>query len=203
MAVNQVKAAIGLRAHSGWAALVSIAGPAESPAVISRKRIVIADPSFPGSKQPYHFVESMSLSEASAIVARCWKSSVELAAEALAAEKKSLAAKGFDAQVCGVLQGRITEMPPLERILTAHPLLHTAEGVMFRQVLLLAAAACGMRAIGTAEKSLEERAAETLGVPPASVLPRLTELGRGLGSPWTIDQKYATAAAWLALAQQL
>jgi hypothetical protein len=194
-----VNAAIGLRAHSGWAALVGVTGGVDAPAaVISRRRIVIADPSFPGSKQPYHFVESMPLSEASAIVARCWKSSVDLAVEALASETKSLAAKGFEANVCGVLQGRLTEMPPLEKILVAHPLLHTAEGVMFRQVLVMAAEACGMRVLQIPEKGLVEHAAKILHVPASDLMPRLKEMGRGLGSPWTLDQKYATAAAWMA-----
>jgi hypothetical protein len=202
MAAHKVTAAIGLRAHSGWAALVAIVAPLDSPAVISRKRIVIADPDFPGSKQPYHFVESMSLSDASAIVARCWKSSLELAVDALVAEKRSLAAKGFDAQVCGVLQGRITELPPLEKILKAHPLLHTAEGVIFRQVLIMAAEACGMRVLPVPEKRIEEQMARTLGIQADALLPRLTGMGRGLGSPWTLDQKYASAAAWLALAAE-
>lgn len=192
-------AAIGLRAHSGWAALVSLVGPAHQPTVISRRRIVIADPDFRGSSQPYHFVEEMSLSDASEIVARCWKSSVELAADELAAEKKRIAEKGFDASVCGVLQGRITEMPPLEKILTAHPLLHTAEGVMFRQVVSMAAEACGMRVASVAEKSVEARAAKEFKLPADQVMVRLTAMGRGLGSPWTLDQKYATAAAWLAM----
>ena len=195
-------AAIGLRAHSGWAALVSLVGPVDAPAVISRKRLVIADPTFPGSKQPYHFVESMSLSEASEIVARCWKSSVELAAEALADEKRRLAAKGFDATVCGVLQGRVREMPPLEKILTAHPLLHTAEGVMFRQVLVMASEACGMRVAGIRDRFIVTLAEKELGLAPNAVMPKLTEMGRGLGSPWTIDQKYAAGAAWLALAAE-
>jgi hypothetical protein len=122
-----------------------------------------------------------------------------LAAVELATEKKRLAEKGFDARVCGVLQGRITEMPPLEKILTAHPLLHTAEGVMFRQIVSMAAEACGMRVAGVAEKSVEERAARELRLPADQVMARLTEMGRGLGSPWTLDQKYATAAAWLAM----
>ena len=195
-----LRAAIGLRAHSGWAALVAVTDPhKDAPAVISRNRIVIADPAFPGSKQPYHFVESMSLSDASAIVAQCWKSSVELAVEALESERRSLAGKGFEAVACGVVQGRITEMPPLEKILAAHPLLHTAEGVMFRQVLIMAGAACGMRVVPVAEKSLIDKAGKTLGVPQDAMMRRLTQLGRGLGSPWTLDQKYATAAAWLAL----
>jgi hypothetical protein len=160
---------------------------------------VTADPSFRGSKQPYHFVEEMCLSEASAIVAQCWKSSVELALVELADEQNRLLAKGFDARLCTVLEGRITEMPPLEKVLTAHPLLHTAEGVMFRQVLAMAAEACGMAVVHVAEKSLEARAAKELGLPADELLSRLTGMGRGLGSPWTLDQKYAAAAAWLAL----
>jgi len=181
-----------LRAHSGWAALVSLAGPVESAAVISRKRIITADAEFPGSKQPYHFVESMSLSEASAIVARCWKSSFELAVEALASEKASLNAKGFNVRVCAVLQGRRRELPELERILASHPMLHTAEGIFFRQVLLMAAPACGMRAVEVAERGIEERVSMDL----------MKELGRGWGSPWTLDQKYAAGAAWLGLSSK-
>jgi hypothetical protein len=132
-------------------------------------------------------------------VAQCWKSSIELASEALASERKSLDAKGFDPTLCAILQGRLTEMPPLEKILTAHPLLHTAEGVMFRQVLTLAAQASGMRVVGIPEKSIEDRASKAFGLAITELMPRLTEMGRGLGSPWTIDQKYATAAAWMAL----
>ena len=193
-----VTAEIGLRAHSGWAALVSVIGPSASPTVV-RRRIEIADPMFPGSKQPYHFVESMSLSEASKIVARCWKSSIELAAQALADEQRRLAATGFQVQICGVLLGRMTEMPELEHISASHPRLHTAEGVMFRQVLLLAAEACGMRVFSVPEKLVEAQAAKAFRFAPTAIMPRLTEMGRGLGSPWTLDQKYATAAAWLAL----
>lgn len=192
-------AAIGLRAHSGWAALVSLIGPSSSPTVVSRRRLEIADPAFPGSKQPYHFVESMSLSEASEIVARCWKSSVELAAQALADEQRRLAAKGFQVQICGVLLGRMTEMQELEKILASHPRLHTAEGVMFRQVLLLAAEACGMRVLGVSERLVVTQISKAFGLAPNAAMSRLREMGRGLGSPWTLDQKYATAAAWLAL----
>ena len=37
-------AALGLRAHSGWAALVAVAGTRGAPAVIDRRRIELADP---------------------------------------------------------------------------------------------------------------------------------------------------------------
>ena len=184
-------AAIGLRSHSGWAALVSLAGTADAPAVISRRRIVTADPAIPGSKQPYHYVEEMALGEAAAMVAHCRESALALAAAALTEERKRLATEGFDASVCAVLQGRTRDLPALERILSSHPLLHTAEGIFYRLVLLEAAEAIGMRTLAVAERGIEDSIPIT----------RLTELGRGLGSPWTVDQKYAAAAAWLALKQ--
>jgi len=37
-------------------------------------------------------------------------------------------------------------------------------------------------------------------VQPAVLLRRITELGKPFGSPWSQDEKFATLAAWLALA---
>jgi hypothetical protein len=36
-----------------------------------------------------------------------------------------------------------------------------------------------------------------------AVLRRATELGRGFGAPWSQDEKFATLAAWLALAKPM
>ena len=48
-----MRTALGFRAHSGWAALVAVAGTIDALRVLERRRIVIADPEMPGSKQPY------------------------------------------------------------------------------------------------------------------------------------------------------
>ena len=45
-------AAIGLRAHSGWAALVVVAGHPHFPEVIARKKIELVDATIPGAKMP-------------------------------------------------------------------------------------------------------------------------------------------------------
>ena len=65
------KAAIGLRAHSGWAALVALAGPAATPEVVARRRIEIADPGIRGSKQPFHAAEPLEFPDAKAYIQRC------------------------------------------------------------------------------------------------------------------------------------
>src|SRR5437879_6805545 len=61
-------AALGFRAHSGWAALVVVAAPSRSPAVIDRRRIELVDLGIP--KQPYHAAQKLDLKEAEELVRR-------------------------------------------------------------------------------------------------------------------------------------
>ncbi len=200
-------AALGLRVHSGWATAIAVAGPTGAPHVISRQRLELANPAFPGSHEPFHFVELMSMSEASAIIARCWKQSLEIAVDAVVNTKRTLAQKGFHVTTCAILQGRITEMPDLEKILAAHPNFYqmacTATGILFREVLIIAAEASDIRVLKPFEWSLEEKAPDLLGLAPWDLSNRLTQMGEPLGPPWTIDQKYAACAAWLALLKRV
>src|SRR5437879_9404520 len=61
-------AALGFRAHSGWAALVVVAAPSRSPAVIVRRRIELVDLGIP--RQPYHAAQKLDLKEAEEVVRR-------------------------------------------------------------------------------------------------------------------------------------
>jgi hypothetical protein len=183
-----MRAALGFRAHSGWAALVAVGGTFGAPRILERRRIVIADPEMPGSKQPYHSAVGLSLPEAERFVKRAIDSSRSLAVEAITAARNSLQARGHEITACGVVVGSGKPLPALEKILAAHPLLHTAEGEMFREVLLCAARECEFQAIGVPQKDLD----------PA-VLKRIDSLGKLIGPPWTQDQKFATIAALMAL----
>jgi len=78
-------------------------------------------------------------------------------------------------------------LPGLAAILAAHPLIHTAEGELFRDVLVWAARECRLPVTGVREKALD-----------AASLKRVDGLGKSLGPPWTQDQKYATVAALMA-----
>ena len=42
---------------------------------------------------------------------------------------------------------------------------------------------------------------KALGIPLASVKRRVAALGKGLGPPWSQDEKFAALAAWLTLAR--
>src|SRR5260370_16546606 len=76
------RAAIGCRAHSGWAALVAIGGSPGSPEVILRRRIENADPEIPGSKQPFHAAEPLEFADAKELLEECTASTRRLSRQA-------------------------------------------------------------------------------------------------------------------------
>jgi hypothetical protein len=193
------RAAIGLRAHSGWAALVALAGPASSPEVIARRRIEIADAGIRGSKQPFHAAEPLEFPDAKAYIERCSRSTEQLAREALQAAMDGLRDRRTEPVGCGIILGSGRALPGLEAILKSHALIHTAEGEFFRQALLEACEHCGIPVLGVKEKELFTRGAAQLRTPVSELERRVQEMGKSVGPPWTEDQKYAALAAWMVL----
>lgn len=193
------RAALGLRAHSGWAALVALAGSSESAMVVARRRIETADPSIRGSKQPFHAAEPLKLQDAEALIKKCTESTRRLSREALQVAVRDVRGKGFEVAGCGVILGSGRSLPALEAILASHALLHTAEGEFYRQALVEAGEHCGLRVVGVKERETYEQGAAQLGLSVAVLEKRVAELGRGIGPPWTQDQKYAALVGWMAL----
>jgi hypothetical protein len=91
-----MRAAIGLRAHSGWAALVAVAGTVDAVRLLERRRIIIADPEIPGSKQPYHAAAELPYPQAEALVRQAIDSSRALALETLSATVQALRSRGHE-----------------------------------------------------------------------------------------------------------
>src|ERR1035438_7866065 len=184
-----MRTALGFRAHSGWAAMVAVAGTIDALRVLDRRRIVIADPQTPGSKQPYHAAAELPFPQAEALVRQTIESSRALALEAIAATVKVLRSQGHEVAGCGVLLGSGKALPALAGILASHPLIHTAEGEMFRDVLVWAAHSLGLPVTRVRAKELD-----------TNTLTHVASFGKLIGPPWTQDQKYATVAALMALA---
>jgi hypothetical protein len=168
--------------------MVAAAGTLKTPQVLERRRITIADPQLPGSKQPYHAAAELPFSEAEASLLRALESSRALALHAMRTSIDALRSRGHEVVACGLLLGSGKPLPELPEILASHPLLHTAEGQMFRDVLWSAACACNLPVTGVPEKQV-----------PAASLSAIGSLGKAIGPPWTQDQKYATVVALMAL----
>lgn len=126
------RAALGFRMHSGWGVLVAVCGDAKTLEVLDRRRIVAIDPKIPGAKQPYHFVETFKLPDARKHLQKCATVSERLAHAAVQQFIRELDARDYRIVGAAIILASGRALPPLQTILTAHPLLHTAEGEFFR-----------------------------------------------------------------------
>lgn len=192
-------AALGLRPHSGWAALVVVAGTARSIEVLDRRRIEIADESIPGSKQPYHAAERLGLAAATEFLERCASGSLRLATRAFRRTLDDLKKHEHAVAGCGILLASGRQLPPLSAVLASHALIHTADGEHFRDALKKASGHFKMAVTAVREKELYATASAALHMPTGALEERINELGRAIGPPWTQDQKLAALVGWLAL----
>jgi hypothetical protein len=190
-------AAIGFRAHSGWAALVAVAGSVDHPTVLLRRRIEIADQPVRGPFQPYHQARELELNAAVEFLRDCADSARALARHAVQAAINEL--RGYRVAGCGILLGSGRPAATLEATLRSHPAIHTAEGEFFRAAMMQGCEACGLRCNGVREKEIMQTSAAAFG----DVQPRLTGLGKLIGPPWQQDQKYAALLGWLVLAGRI
>jgi hypothetical protein len=157
---------VGFSVHAGWAVAVVLGS---RPEVLERARIELAGAEH-DSRFVYHAAAEKGrakerIREATATAfERAWAALAPL----VTAHDVTLAA----------LPPAKRELPDLATILAAHPLVHAAEGELYRRALADACTELGLRIV-TPRPS-----------PPA--LPKM-------GSPWGKDQKDAAALAWAVL----
>jgi hypothetical protein len=197
------KAAVGFRVHSGWSAIVAVSLEKSAPIVLRRLRAHLVKTFSYTFRQPYHTGEKMDFAEAGEFIAGVRTEAEGLAYEALHGMEAHLEEQGYRLERAGLLLASGRPLPELEKILQSHALIHTADGELFREALRSASTRCGLRVTCTKERELLERCAEAFSLRSPVVLRRATELGKGLGAPWSQDEKYATLAAWLALAKPM
>lgn len=195
-------AAIGFRAHSGWAAAVAIGGPPEAPSVIARRRIQMADRGAAGPSQPYHAAVGLDIGDARSVVEGCAARAAVLAETALRGLVEDLRQIGHSVAGCGLLLASGRPLPDLASILASHALIHTAEGELFREALRAASRECGLQLVEVKERELLARASADLHLPAAGVERHMAAMGKSIGPPWRQDEKLSAVVAWLALGRR-
>src|SRR5712692_2756048 len=90
--------------------------------------------------------------------------------------------------------------PNLGKILNSHPLLHTAEGMLFRDVLAHASEHCKIPVTRIRERELFVQGTARLRISADELRRCIAEMGKPMGAPWSQDEKFAALVAWLALA---
>jgi hypothetical protein len=188
--------AIGLRAKTARATAVVLGGPHDSPIVLKKFEIKLADAKNPATAQPYHEVMDLPWSESQQAVRKSARAIEAIAQKALALLIKELQTAGLKVSGVGIVGARDKD---LARIGNFHIRAHAAEGVLFRHVLDLAADANGVRRRTFPDRDFEEVTKIELGPQSAGIKKKLNDLGRTLSPPWRTDEKQAATAAWLVL----
>ncbi len=192
-------AALGVHMHSGWGVLVAVSRNSHAIELLDRRRIVIADPDVPGAIQPYHFAAQLEPPKQEKHLADCAASSSRLAATAIAEVVKELNSRHYHIVGAAILLASGRPLPPLAKILTAHPLIHTAEGEFFRHAVHSACEGLQIPVTLIRVRELDTRAKAAFANRAGQVQSSIASLGRSVGPPWTSDHKTAAIAAALLL----
>lgn len=188
--------ALGFRMHSGWGVMVAVD---EQYSIVQRQRIELVNDGRSGGRQPYHHARDLGLERAerylSEYIAFCQRSARVLVKSVVEnSERSSCRIVG-----AGIVLASARALPSLAQILSAHPLIHTAEGNLFRDVIRQSCESSHIPVLGIVERDLKAGAELRLGGSGEKVKRRIEESGKSLGPPWNSDHKCAALAACLAL----
>jgi hypothetical protein len=195
-----MKVAFGLKAHSGWAALVVLGTRSGQLQVVDRRRMELVEKDEASwAKQPYHAAERLNSSDARELVRRGVETARRIAVREMRTAIKRAREAGHEVAACAVLV--VDPMPDwtVDEILAVHFRMHKGEGVLFRDAVARAAGSCDLRLVRVPEKQLDENAERSLGASMNSLRKTIASLGKSVGPPWGKDQKDAALAAMIAL----
>src|SRR5262247_785724 len=196
-----MKVSFGMKAHSGWAAMVVVGESGGDLVVADRRRVELVEDEW--AKQPYHAAEDLKPDAARDLVKRGVEAARRIAVREMRAAMKRERERKNEVTACAALV--VEPMPDwsVEEILAVHFRMHKAEGVLFRDALVRAARACELRLVEIPEKLLTKNAETALGTPASSLVKEVVRLGKSAGPPWGKDQKDAALAAMVALRGRL
>src|SRR5882672_8287993 len=124
MEIVAMRVALGLKAHSGWAALVCIGAAREGVQIIDRQRIELIEDGEVWAKTPYHAAERLQRDEARDLVKRGVESAHRVAARRIREIVARLRERKNDVIACAVLvPGPMPEWST-EEILAVHFRMH-------------------------------------------------------------------------------
>jgi hypothetical protein len=194
-------AAVGCRAHTGWAAVVVVAGAVARPEVVLRRRVELRDPDGRIRPNVYQRARGVDPGSAAELIRAAERIAVEQAAAALEDTVGDLAASGAVVRSCAVVVGTFSDRVRLESILASHALAHAAEGRLYQTALMQGAESHGLEVVAVPKATIWEHAEAAVGLAQDELRHRIDEVRRQIGPPWAKDQKLAALAAWIALAR--
>jgi hypothetical protein len=197
---RKMKAAFGLKAHSGWGVLVVIGLRDGEFHVLERRRIELIEKKDANwAKQPYHAAEGLNTDAASDLVTHGMLGAQHSAVREIRAALRWSHALGHEIVACAILVPDPMPDWTTAEILAVHFRMHKAEGMLFPDALVQGAHVCGLNVIAIPEKQLSQHAERLLTMPMSHLMKTMATLGKSVGAPWGRDQKSAALAAMIGL----
>jgi len=196
------RAALGFSTHTGWAAMVAVAGSAAEPEILDRSRVEMMGDDRERPRFVYHMARELTLQTAERIVREAKELSVFKAKGAIEGVIADLRKRDYDVVASGIIVGNRPFEASLESIVKSHTLVHTAEAQLFRGAIKAASEALKIPVVEIAAPDLEVRAIKLFRVTTEQLAKRLAAIGRAAGRPWSKDQRDSFLAALLATAPE-
>jgi hypothetical protein len=193
-----IPAALGFRVKSGWAMAVLLAGSAEEPYLVICREILLSDPKFPQSRQPFHAVLELPEKEGQAVTQKLTKVVRGAAADSVKQLLMEASAAQYEIRGAGLVVGSLVDPATLHN---EHIRAHGLEGQLFRQALEDSLQAQKIPCAAWLEKSAYEAAASAVRKTPARAKRAIANLGESYDGSWRAEEKLAALAAWAALGQ--
>ncbi|PYJ46886.1 MAG: hypothetical protein DME50_09855 [Verrucomicrobia bacterium] len=188
-------AALGFRIKSGWATVVLLAGPVDSPRLRDNRVIELCDPRVPETRQPYHAAMGKLETDLRKINRRAHVVR-SIAQQSIATLLVGYRREGYEIWRADLVVG--SQIDPTS-ITNPHIRAHAFEGQLFRSVLEEALHAHRVRTQVLIEGDIYAKAAVQLKKSSAQLRHLIQTFGRFTEGPWRAEQKAAALAAWLAL----
>ena len=193
MRASKAVAAIGFRAHTGWAGAVAVTPQWQ---IIERRRITYEPEP---TRFIYHHASEIGPAAAEPLIEAARTQAVKMAQDKIEQLIAAIRGQGKTIVAAGVPGGNNRLPGSLGEILAAHSRIHAAEGAFYRDALANACRQIGLRVARAPERDLWAIASRTCGLSSGELRSRLDAMGKEFGPPWAEDQKLAALAAVVAL----
>ena len=184
--------ALGFKPRIGRAVMVLLARDAAGDRVLERAEVPLLPA---GAFAPYHEAEEMEPHAAHRHVTQRIAAARRMARDAIKGVMRRCKAQGLRPRGCGVQVGGAVPPWSTAEILAVHVRMHQVEAELFREILVAAAKACGLRVTTLPSKAPLDAAAKALRMPRARLDAQLLALRKSAGPPWGGHEKEAAAAA--------
>src|SRR5580704_6453830 len=123
------QAALGFSVHTGWAAVVAVAGSLTTPEVVDRRKLdLIGGEGGDSARFVYHAASELELSAAKQLVIATTRAVSKSALTGLRAVVADLKERGLRVASAAIITGGSRPLGTLEATLRSHAAIHTAEG---------------------------------------------------------------------------